>query len=531
MAITRSIRNKLFVLLMLVGAIPLIVVTMLNAANTVTELENRAENIGELRNTIVSQYVTGLCEKNFHVLKALSLNPMIIDCLNYPTSENLKDVKKLLHDTNTIFNDKNLTALTGANGKQLIRTDNALLVDLTDRKHFQAAMQGKNFVSDVLISRSTGNRIVVLEVPVRNKLNYPIGMIQRNFNLTALQDFIKVQDTDEISIIVMDREGKTIAHSDENAFNFEIEEKGNERYKYITDQINRFSGTLRLTVDGKDVFASYSRNWTTDWIIITVQPYKQILDQVYKKILQSIMVGVAILILLFIVAYAVSIKATRPIIKITNAAGKIVSGKGAIEKIEVGTNDEFEQMAEAFNKIRSSRDAYQMEAEIDNLTKLYNKNTTETIGKLKLENFNAAGENNSIMAFYIIDLDHFKEANDTYGHQFGDKVLMEFAKNLRKKFRPNDCIGRFGGDEFVVIIDHLPGMDIVIRKANDIKNVAAELVIGGVKPGITASIGIAIVPQDGTDYETIFRTADEALYYVKANGRNGFYYKDAEGIG
>ena len=159
MAITRSIRNKLFVLLMLVGAIPLIVVTMLNAANTVTELENRAENIGELRNTIVSQYVTGLCEKNFHVLKALSLNPMIIDCLNYPTSENLKEVKKLLHDTNTIFNDKNLTALTGANGKQLIRTDNALLVDLTDRKHFQAAMQGKNFVSDVLISRSTGNRI------------------------------------------------------------------------------------------------------------------------------------------------------------------------------------------------------------------------------------------------------------------------------------------------------------------------------------------------------------------------------------
>ena len=71
----------------------------------------------------------------------------------------------------------------------------------------------------------------------------------------------------------------------------------------------------------------------------------------------------------------------------------------------------------------------------------------------------------------------------------------------------------------------------VIRKANDIKRVAEELKIGSLNAGITASIGIAIVPQDGTDYETVFKAADKALYYVKANGRNGFYYKDAEGIG
>lgn len=508
----------------------MIFITMLSAFNTVTELEEKAEKVGELRNTIVSQYVTGICEKNFHVLKSLALNPMLIDCLYNPAPEKIKDVKKLLHDTNTIFRDKNLTALTGANGKQLIRTDNAPLVNLNDRKHFQEAMRGKVFVSDVLISRSTGNRIVVLEVPVRNSLNYPIGMVQRNFNLNVLQDFIKVQDDDEISIIVMDREGKTIAHSDEKQFATENEEIGNGRYKYITDQIKNFSGTLRINVDGKDALASYSKNWTTDWIIVTVQPYNQILDQVYAKIFETISIGAIILMVLFIMTYALSIKATRPIIKITDAAGKIVSGKGDIDKIEIDTNDEFGQMAAAFNKIRSARDAYQMEAEIDTLTKLYNKTTTEQVGKMKLATFNDVKNQDTIMAFYVIDLDHFKEANDTYGHQFGDKVLMEFAKNLRKKFRPNDCIGRFGGDEFVVIIDNLPNMDIIIRKANDIKNVATDLAIDGVNAGITASIGIAIVPQDGTDYETVFKAADKALYYVKQNGRNGFYYKNAEGI-
>ena len=210
---------------------------------------------------------------------------------------------------------------------------------------------------------------------------------------------------------------------------------------------------------------------------------------------------------------------------------KIISGNGKIEKIEIQSDDEFGQMAAAFNKIRSARDAYQLEAELDTLTKLYNKASTENIGKMKLQAFNKPEENDTLLAMYIIDLDHFKEANDTYGHQFGDKVLVEFAKNLRKKFRPNDCIGRFGGDEFVVIIDNLPDIEIVIRKAKDIKQVAPSLLIDGVNPGVTASIGIAIVPNDGKDYDTIFKAADNALYYVKKHGRNGFYYKGADGVG
>lgn len=530
MAITRSIRNKLFLLLMLMGAMPLIIITMFSAANTAAELEDKSQKVGELRNAIISHYVTGLCEKNFHVLKSLALNEIIIKYLQTPEPEKLVDVQHILFDTNTIFHDKNLSALTGADGQQIVRTDGAPLVDLTDRKHFQEAMRGKVFVSDVLISRSTGKRIVVLEVPVRNKLNYPIGMVQRNFNLDGLQDFIKVYDTEEISIIVMDRKGMTIAHSDEKKLSTENEDADNARYKYIADMIKDNSGTMRLNIDGKDSLVSYSRNWTTDWIIITAFPYDLIMEQIYVKTFETISLGVVILVVLFITAYLMSFKATRPIAKITDATDKIVSGKDEVDKIEIDTNDEFGQIAAAFNKMRSSRDAYQMEAERDTLTKLYNKNTTENIGKMKLKAYSDGKNIDSIAALFVIDLDHFKEANDTHGHQFGDKVLIEFSKNLKKKFRPTDCVGRFGGDEFIVILDNLPELSIVIRKARDIKNIAANLVIDGVPAGITASIGIAIVPQDGTEYEKVFKAADEALYYVKANGRNGFYYKDAEGI-
>ena len=531
MAIIGSIKSKLFVLLMLMGSLPLIFVIAIDAANLSADLEENAKSVGVLRNTIISQYVTELCEKNFYVLKSIALNPMVIECLEYPTPQRLRDVRHLLYDMNAVFDDKNLTALTGADANQLIRTDGEPLVNLNGRQHFYEAMRGREFVSDILISRSTGQRIVVLETPVRNKRNFPIGMVQRNFNLNVLQEFVESHDTEEISIIVVDREGKTIAHSDAKQFSTAQEPQGDGRYKYIVDKARDYSGILRLTVDGKDAIVCYSRNWTTGWMVITAQPYSQISEQVYFQVFQTVLFGAGILVLILIISHLMSIKATKPIIKITDAATQIVTGKGTIDKIEINSQDEFGQMAAAFNKIRSARDAYQLEAEVDNLTRLYNKNTTEQVGKMKLKTFSEIPDNDTIIALYVIDLDHFKEANDTHGHQFGDKVLMEFAKNLRKKFRPNDCIGRFGGDEFVVIIDNLPDIEIVIRKARDIKKVAQELAIDGTPAGITASIGIAIVPQDGTDYETVFKAADEALYYVKENGRNGFYYKDAEGIG
>ena len=115
--------------------------------------------------------------------------------------------------------------------------------------------------------------------------------------------------------------------------------------------------------------------------------------------------------------------------------------------------------------------------------------------------------------------------NDLLGHQFGDKVLAEFASGLRKVFRTNDCIGRFGGDEFVAIIDNLPQLDVIRRKAEQIRTLAFNLTVEGKTKFVTASIGIAIAPFEGNDYETLFRVADEAVYWVKNNGKNNFYCK------
>ena len=499
------------------GAIPFIIITIVYAMSMISELEDNVKKDGLLRNSIVSEHVKELVGINFHSLHTMALNPMIIQYVSTPSQEQHEVIYELLKETNDTFKDTNMLALTAADANQLIRTDDSELVNLSKRRHFQEAMKGNDFVSDIILSMSTGKMIVVLEVPIKNEEGTPIGMLQRNFDLSALQDFVETLDDSQNSVLIVDREGKMIANSDIN------EHVDENNYKFILDKIDNDSGLLRLDIDGQDSLVSYSKNTLTGWTIITVQPYHFILDQVYNTIIKALIIGAFMLLIVSITAYLLSIRATKPIIDITNAADKIVSGNASVDELKISSEDELGQMAAAFNKIRSARDAYQLESELDKLTKLYNKTTMEKLCKMKLDEFDS--QDGSLTALFIIDLDHFKEVNDTMGHQFGDKVLMEFAKAIRKRFRPNDCIGRFGGDEFVIVIDHLPGEDIIIRKAESIIQAARELMIDGQNANVTASIGIAIVPQHGRDYESLFKAADLALYHVKANGRNGYYYE------
>ena len=521
MEISKGIRAKLFFFFVVMGAIPFVILVTAGAINTIAELEESYKQNSLLRNVIISEHITELISKNQAVLKSLAMSPTIIEYVQKPTEEKKGYVMKILRDADEIFNDNNLTALTGADGWQMIRTDGATLVNLKKRQHFQEAMKGRAYVSDIISSMATGKMIVVIESPVLNESGKPVGMIQRNFDLGALQDYVTELNDSEVYVVVMDRTGRIIANSSDSK-TISSEYSIDNSYKFILDRIYNSSGVIRLYVNEEDCLATYSRNIETGWMIVTIRPYHYILDQVYDKAIKALVFGMIVLFIGTLIAYLLSMRVTKPIIEMTNVVEEIASGK-EIENIKVSTNDELGQMAAAFNKIRSERDAYQLESELDKLTELFNKKTMENLCKMKLKTFNENENSNIYMAFYIIDLDHFKEVNDLLGHQFGDKVLVEFAKGLKKIFRPNDCIGRFGGDEFVVIVDSLPNMEVVVRKAEQIKQIAFNLAIDGRSRFVTASIGIAIAPQNGRDYDSLFAAADKAVYHVKNNGKNGYY--------
>lgn len=125
------------------------------------------------------------------------------------------------------------------------------------------------------------------------------------------------------------------------------------------------------------------------------------------------------------------------------------------------------------------------------------------------------------MAVFFLDLDGFKQVNDTYGHAMGDLLLRTVAECLRTCIRDTDTLARFGGDEFLLILTEISEESQVINIAKKMINRVSEgFVIEGKKLTVTLSIGISLYPEDGADL--LIEKADSAMYYVKRHGRNNF---------
>lgn len=162
-------------------------------------------------------------------------------------------------------------------------------------------------------------------------------------------------------------------------------------------------------------------------------------------------------------------------------------------------------------------------AETDLLSGLLNKTFMEKYVSERLENDDCIG------AMYMIDLDNFKQVNDRIGHSAGDKAICDAATKLKLIFSEKDFISRLGGDEFCVFMclkSDVPEnrvMELINEKAKILGSMLLDDYRSeDAKVNVTASIGIALYPQNGKTYKTLFECADSALYYVKQNGKDGY---------
>ena len=183
-----------------------------------------------------------------------------------------------------------------------------------------------------------------------------------------------------------------------------------------------------------------------------------------------------------------------------------------------------DQEARARAAAASAEERVEFLAYHDSLTGLPNRALAEDRMKVAMAYADRAG---SKAALLFLDLDNFKTINDSIGHQVGDELLQRVALRLGGCVRATDTVSRHGGDEFLVVVADEPNPDAVSSVADKIlQGLTAPFEVQGHTVSVSASIGIAVYPEDGRDFETLLRKVDTAMYRAKEIGRNAYRFFD-----
>lgn len=162
------------------------------------------------------------------------------------------------------------------------------------------------------------------------------------------------------------------------------------------------------------------------------------------------------------------------------------------------------------------------QANFDALTGLPNRRMLRDRWEQAMNQHKRSGHS---LGLLILDLDHFKEVNDSLGHSFGDQLLVQASRRIEKCLRVTDTLARMGGDEFAIVLtDLLPHADPGHIAHKIVSALTDAFDLGGHKVFVSASIGISLYPQDAEGFDDLLKLSDQAMYEAKSNGRNGFCF-------
>lgn len=281
---------------------------------------------------------------------------------------------------------------------------------------------------------------------------------------------------------------------------------------------------------------------------IVIEQDEQVINE---KIAISASIGVSILLLALGFSYLLANRFQRiitdPVFAMTSFMQKVSQTKDYTMRVGTSGIDEMDKLAERFNEMLSEiekRDRNLLDrqkqlyhlANYDSLTKLPNRALFNDRLEQALHRASRTGEQ---LAVVFIDLDDFKNINDTHGHRIGDQLLQEAAARLAAGTRVDDTLARLGGDEFIVFIQDIKTADNALRVAGKyLKSLYQNYQIDGKRLFVSASIGVAIYPEHGEQVEVLMKNADLAMYLAKETGKNSLalfteslHEKSAEKLG
>ncbi|HEY0286717.1 MAG TPA: diguanylate cyclase [Pseudomonas sp.] len=262
------------------------------------------------------------------------------------------------------------------------------------------------------------------------------------------------------------------------------------------------------------------------------EPQSHVLAQASRAGTNIAQIALLFSVLALLAAFIASRKLIRPLRSMTDAV-ELFSRERKISQLPP-RDDELGVLARRFQAMKQeilsqlddltcSRAAFEHLASHDPLTDLPNRRMCfERLEQALV----AAREKDQKMALLFVDLDHFKEMNDQYGHRFGDQVLQAVAKLLTSASDTADCVARLGGDEFVIFFNDVKDPQKIIVLLEKLHQCfQLPLFIDGRRVQIHASMGVSLFPRDGNDIEALIQHADHAMYEAKSAGRNRYSFE------
>lgn len=378
---------------------------------------------------------------------------------------------------------------------------------------------------------------LALSKPVYRENGSLVGVATSSVFLDNLSDFLNALVIGQSGIaFIMEANGDLIASSSREAIFWYQDEKlvrlnalasSSELMRNIGASVLRFyrdhdvieQYTNTTSIIGMPGNIAVSANMQQDsaglkWIVVAVVPCGDYYGSFTGSVYRTLALGLAAVVVTFLLGFMILRRVLRDLRKLTLAARSIGNGE-PFAPLDIDRSDEIGQLASTFQEMERN-------LHTDHLTGLLNRESLIAQVEFRLRSAGANPADNLYFALMFIDLDKFKQINDGYGHEEGDRVLIEVARKLTQAVRKEDAVSRFGGDEFLIYLHSVADEATATAIAEKVRAFLQQPIHGrdGTAYDIDGSIGFAIYPMDGLDVETLLRTADQRMFEQKRDNRH-----------
>ncbi|MBQ5946085.1 sensor domain-containing diguanylate cyclase [Massilia sp. ST3] len=438
-----------------------------------------------------------------------------------------EDIQDLLESHDSLRDEFINVASYDARGDRVASLKNRKdkIINVSKRPYFQQTMATRDSVISAPFRSALSNRPVVsITQPILDRRGNIIAILLGGIDLLrpSFADQIDALRAGEAGYLFIVTSDGTVVHHPNKAL---LLTRPNEEAQPVLHAVRAAPEGWRTDMvdGGSRALVAHRRLAHVDWIIAVSYPLRSAFEPMVSVRLNSFAAAGLFTVLAGLFGWALVKILLEPLDKLQHNIEAHDAGAAGIEVFDTRERDEFGMLSRAVYRLsrhrQQSAQDLERKATTDVLTGAYNRRMFEEFLPAALARSSRSGE---AVAVAFLDIDHFKDINDTWGHAAGDAVLVEFARRLEGAVRLTDTVARLAGDEFVIVFEQLQAADEAHQIGPKILAAMAQpFEIDGKLLDVTASVGLAVATQH-TAMEAIMHAADQALYGVKAAGRNGY---------